>query len=237
MSLYDSVTAANEPAGPSDFGAGYGDGLYDNWAQVVARFGSRAVLEVDVNPADNVGNCLDIEPGDAGPADAPPWTARARARGVNPVWNYCDLSEWPDVIRAHFAAGSDPTKVLWWVADYTNTPHLPSVVVNGVTFTASACQYSGGVRAQFDTSCFKAGIFDSPPGPAPAAPSTPGDIDVNNIVIVRNAVSGLEVVYNTALGQIIGEQDGSDIESWTAAGAKSVNLAQPAFTAITKIQP
>ena len=29
MSLYDSVTASNEPDGPGDFGAGYGDGAYD----------------------------------------------------------------------------------------------------------------------------------------------------------------------------------------------------------------
>lgn len=164
MSLYDSVTAANEPDGPGNLGAGYGDGWYNNWAQVVARFGTRAVLEVCVNPADQVGNCLDVETGDANPADAPGWTARARTRGIPVVWNYCNASTWPAVIAAYLDAGARlPDR--WWIADYTGSPHFPAVTVRSVTYTADACQYAGGMTAAYDVSCVQPAVFGAAPTP------------------------------------------------------------------------
>lgn len=168
MSLYDSVNADAEPDGPNDYGAGYGDGRYDNWAQVEARFGPHAVLEVCVNPADQIGNCLDIENGDARPADAPRWTAQARQRGVKVVWNYCNAYTWPAVLD-QYAAQRLPLPDRWWIAEYTNVPHLPTC--RGIT--ADACQYAGGMTAAYDTSCFKPGVFTPPtptPTPKPAPP-------------------------------------------------------------------
>lgn len=187
MTLYDSTTASNEPDGPGDFGAGYGDGLYDNWAQVVGRFGARAVLEVCVNPADEVGNCLDVENGDARPQDAPGWTLRARARGVDPAWTYCNASTWESVIIAYLDAGV--AMPLWWIADYTNSPHLPQVTVGGVTYRASACQYGGGITAPYDMSCFAPGVFEpaatDPHPPAASAPARPAEPKEKPVLIVH----------------------------------------------------
>lgn len=202
VSLYDSVSAANEPDGPNDFGAGYGDGLYDNWAQVQARFGPRAVLEVCVNPRDQVGNCLDVENGDARPEDAPGWTLRARNRGVKAVWNYCNYSTWPQVICAYLDQGMRlPDR--WWIAEYNGRPHLPQVTVRGVTYTADACQYTGGMTASYDTSCFRTGAFTTaPPSTAPPITSPEELMALPKLVTATNPATGKSAEYVIREGDV-----------------------------------
>ena len=157
--LFDS-TSADRPAG---WEAGYDDGRYANWGAVVARFGAQAVLDITVNPADNEGNCLDVENGDATPADAPSWVARARARGVTAVWVYCSRSAWQAVLAAfHWQNVALPDH--WWIADYTGSPHFPTFGA----LTASACQYEGNVAGPtglYDVSCVAAGVFTHLAGP------------------------------------------------------------------------
>jgi hypothetical protein len=162
--LFDS-TSSDRPAG---FEAGYDDGRYANWAQVVARYGAEAVLDITVNPADDEGNCLDIENGDARPADAPGWTARARARGVKVVWNYLSLDNWQPVLAAyHWQRLPLPDR--WWIADYTGRPHFPTFG----NLVASACQYEANVKGPqglYDVSCVAPDVFTARPAP-PAGPS------------------------------------------------------------------
>jgi hypothetical protein len=107
----------------------------------------------------------------------------AADRNVNPVWLYCNRSTWSSVIDAMPAA--DRSIPLWWIADWgttpTNgTPHFPSVTIDGVTYTAAACQYNhdvSGYGGTYDVSCVdaaRAGLTQYLPGaPTPPTPPTP----------------------------------------------------------------
>jgi hypothetical protein len=83
---------------------------------------------------------LDIETGDATAAQAPGWALNSRAVGQEPT-SYCSMSLWPTVIRA-FTAARVPVSE-FWVAGYPGGGAvLPSITVDGVTYTAVAHQYA-----------------------------------------------------------------------------------------------
>lgn len=174
LPLYDSTNEANYPA--AGYKAGYGDGRYTNFAALKAQYGDLAKIDIDVtgNPTGQE-NCVDIETGDATPADAPRVVRQMIANGFNPPWLYCDKATWEDVVDVLIAAGIPPAGVKWWIADYTGSPHFPTY--DGLV--ATACQYSGGVTARFDTSCVQPDAFTTvvtsspPPIPPPSTPQGP----------------------------------------------------------------
>ncbi|MDH6116923.1 hypothetical protein ABH930_000342 [Kitasatospora sp. GAS204A] len=120
--MYDAVTAANVPAGAT-LVAGYGDGYYQNVAAFRARFPGATVVEIAVFAHDDLGQVLDVETGDATPAQAPGWVQMRRAAGVDPTV-YCDTSTWPAVRSAFQSAGvAEPH---YWIAQYDNNPTIPA---------------------------------------------------------------------------------------------------------------
>jgi hypothetical protein len=118
--MYDAVTVANVPA-DATLVAGYGDGYWNNAAAFKARFPGAIVVEIAVSSHDNLGQVLDVETGDATPAEAPGWVQMRRAAGVHPTV-YCNSSTWPQVRAAFASAGvAEPE---WWIAQYDNDPTL-----------------------------------------------------------------------------------------------------------------
>jgi hypothetical protein len=104
--------------------AGYGRGSYTNMASVKARFpGSKYV---SVSPYVTTGvDCLDVEPGDAVPADAP-----AFVRGWTPVNTtkpviYANAYSMPSVVSSLSKAGIARSQYFLWVAEWDQSPHIP----------------------------------------------------------------------------------------------------------------
>ena len=69
---------------------------------------------------------LDVETGDATPADVPRWVSSRLAD--SPLFKarlYCDLSTWP-AVRAEVATlpPVERAQVRYWIANPTGTPHL-----------------------------------------------------------------------------------------------------------------
>lgn len=125
--LRDSIDA---PLIPPDTPvvAGYGDGKYiwspswkdgSNWFDLFPN----SVKLVIVVFAGDAGDILDIETGDATPADAPGWCQRFSRPGRRAPTLYCNRGTWPAVIAALQQAGIDPAGpgVDWWISTLDGT--------------------------------------------------------------------------------------------------------------------
>jgi hypothetical protein len=123
--MYDAVTVANIPAGALMV-AGYVDGHYANLAAMRARFPHALIVPIAVRASTNDGLVLDIETGDATPAEGPGWVTMRRAAGEDPSV-YCNTSTWPAVKAAFASAGVTPPH--YWVAQYDGNPAIPAGAV------------------------------------------------------------------------------------------------------------
>lgn len=123
--LYDSTNAANIPS-YATLMAGYINGKWPSYYNMAIRFPTATVLTITVkahNPDGSyvVADILDVEAGDALPAEAPGWVAAMRQLNRPVIAPYCSrLGTWQDTIKA-FQGAPLPD---FWVADYTGQPHL-----------------------------------------------------------------------------------------------------------------
>jgi hypothetical protein len=119
--IYDSVTPAALPAGHPI--ATYADGSY---AASPAQLHGRHVLWIDTNGSDPKANALDVEPGDATPAQAATWAAaHLHAHPASPAIIYTMRSDWPAAQQAIAGLpGWMQHQVRWWIADPTGVPHI-----------------------------------------------------------------------------------------------------------------
>jgi len=117
--MYDSVTPSAIPA-DAEVVAGYVDGLY-RWSDADwARFPNAAKVRIAVFPWTNDGDVLDVETGDATPAQAPGWLAQRQAANPGKRFTiYCSLSWVPEVQAACQGLDYD-----LWIAHYTYQEHL-----------------------------------------------------------------------------------------------------------------
>lgn len=113
--MYDGITPGALPAG-ADLYAAYDDGHWPDAAAVAALHGGVPVVRITTNPADDEGDVLDVEKGDATPTDAPQWCERRRAAGATPAV-YANASTVPAVAAAFTRQGVAMPQ--WWVADWT----------------------------------------------------------------------------------------------------------------------
>lgn len=165
-SMYDSTTAADLP-GDAGMVAGYVDGLY-RWSDADwGRFPHAVKVRIAVFATTDDGHVLDVEKGNATPAQAPGWVAMRRRAGVDPTV-YCARSAWA-TLQAAFSTARVAAPH-WWVADWTGSPHLPAGAV--------ACQWADSVLTghHYDTSevaDYWPGVDPRPPAPAPPRPPAP----------------------------------------------------------------
>lgn len=112
--MYDSITAAAIPADAAIV-AGYVDGRY-RWSPADwARFPTARKVRIAVFASTLDGDVLDVERGDAAPADAPGWVRARRGQGADPSV-YTSVTEWPTV-RGEFAR-QGVAEPHWWIAAY-----------------------------------------------------------------------------------------------------------------------
>jgi hypothetical protein len=97
-------------------------GAWPTFHILIARFPRAQRLSIAVNSDENA-QCLDIEPGDASPADAPAWVKRQRARGVKRPVVYASVSAMDTVLGELEAHGIDRGEVRIWTAHYGHGKH------------------------------------------------------------------------------------------------------------------
>jgi hypothetical protein len=169
--MYDAVTVANLPASATMV-AGYVDGRYANLTAMRKRFPKATIVEIAVSHTSR-GMVLDVETGDATPAEAVTWCTKTMADKSNTELTiYCNTSTWPAVKAAFKSAGV--TLPQWWEAHYDKVKKL--------SVGSIAKQYTDG--AKYDTSIvadYWPGVDAAPkpkPTPTPTPTPTPEDSDM-----------------------------------------------------------
>jgi hypothetical protein len=155
--MADSVTARDIPVRRFELVAGYVDGIYA-WTEadwLLHR--SSTLVGIAVNPLSNAGQVLDVETGDATPAESVDWVLLRRTNGQDPTV-YVQASRVQEIVDAFAARGVD--RPHFWVAAWDGSETLYSY--------SAAHQYANPTLtgAHYDLSV----VVDSWPG----VDSTPG---------------------------------------------------------------
>lgn len=103
--------------------AGYVNGAWPSYNGLLKRYPGAKHLSIAVNAGADA-RCLDVETGDATPADAPAWVRRQHARGVARPVVYANTSTMPAVIAALEADHIKRDEYLVWTAHYTGVAHI-----------------------------------------------------------------------------------------------------------------
>lgn len=128
--MYDAVDIDEIPHAAHAV-AGYVGGKWKTYPELRERFPHSHVLSIAVNAGEDA-HCLDVERGDATPAQAPAWVHRQFARGVHLPVIYASLSSWPEIIRELGAHGIRRHQIRAWVAHYTGHHHICRPDICGV---------------------------------------------------------------------------------------------------------
>lgn len=179
--MYDSVNPENIPTSAT-LVAGYVDGLY-RWSDADwARFPNSIHVRIACFASTNDGVVLDVETGDATPAQAPGWVQRRRAVGIDPTI-YCNTTIWPQVVAAFINAGVPQPH--YWIAAY------PGI---GPTLYAGSVAHQYADPGPYDLSV----VADYWPGvdpiPAPNTPPVPHRKD-------SDVIEYLAALYRRFLGR------------------------------------
>lgn len=121
--MYDSIEPGQIPAHAAAV-AGYVGGRWPTYKQLLRDFPKAHHLSIAINAGEDA-DCLDIEAGDASPADAHGWWTRQHARGISRPALYADLSTMPEVHADLQASGVQRGEYRSWVAHFTDQPHIP----------------------------------------------------------------------------------------------------------------
>lgn len=136
--MYDSTELDQIPQHASAV-AGYTSGRWPTYNALIRRWPHAQHLSIAVDAAHDA-ECLDIENGDATPADAPSWFKRQRARGESKPKLYGSLSAIPEIESEMERTGIHRGEYAVWSAHYTGVPHIcgPS---EGLSSPADATQW------------------------------------------------------------------------------------------------
>lgn len=113
--VYDSTTPSALPSDTTD--AVYANGSFFARPSEVP---SHSRLWITVNTSDPNANVLDVEPGDATPAQAGQWVVAHDKVSSQPAVVYQSLGNW-SAVKAEVPRGYP---VQYWIADPTGSPHL-----------------------------------------------------------------------------------------------------------------
>ncbi len=162
--MYDSTDVGQIPTNAQAV-AGYVGGHWPTYPELVKRFPHAQHLSIAVSAQEDA-DCLDIEKGDATPADAPGWYHRQRARGLTRPAFYGSLSLIPAIMSTLGFAGIPRSAYRILSAHYTGHPHICGPAC-GLSPPADGTQWTGGNR--YDESLLSSAFFNAPP-PSPLTP-------------------------------------------------------------------
>lgn len=120
--IYDSVNPAAIPSGKAV--AVYANGAYEASGAAIA--GRSNVMWIDVHGTNTNANALDVEPGDATPAEAAAWVeAKLTKDPSSTAVVYTFKADW-GTVQADINALPDgmSSHVKYWIADPTGVPHI-----------------------------------------------------------------------------------------------------------------
>lgn len=192
--MYDSTNVNDIPAN-AKMVAGYVDGIYANVWSLQRNFPHAVVVRIAVSPHTNDGHVLDVEPGDATPAQAVDWVRMRRISGADPTI-YCSKSSWYSVRKAFKDAGVEAPH--YWIADWDGIKEVPTGTV--------AKQYGNPdiTHHHYDISA----VADHWPGVD--APHNPRGTDAASYYVVKSGdtLSQIAVRYHLTLRQILDLNNG-----------------------------
>lgn len=139
--MYDSVSPSEIP-GSALAVAGYAGGRWPT-AHLLPELFPHAHHETIAISVDEDADTLDVEQGDAKPAQVVAWVRRQHARGKERPGVYCSLSlAWRIWLRLKLAR-IKRKRVRLWTAHYTYKPHRCSPLCHfGFLARADATQYT-----------------------------------------------------------------------------------------------
>ena len=238
LTMFDAVEVAQIPNGPVAV-AGYVDGVWQTAAELADRFPNAHLLSIATSPAHDA-DCLDVESGDATPADVPGWYERQRGRGVERPCIYANASTMQASIVPLVRSGAiaRPLVRLWsahWAGEHICGP----ASCGALSIDADGCQWTDRAWGRdLDESLLVADFFGTPKPAAArkkAAPVTTVPIEITDSSIVIHAtVNGqpvsfvvdsgdaVGVVFNQADAQRLGLPQGQPLGVEGAGGASSV---------------
>jgi hypothetical protein len=221
--MYDGVDASRLPT-TAQMVAGYVDGLY-RWSDADwARFPNSVKVRIAVFSTTNDGHVLDVEPGNATPAQSVDWVLMRRKAGVDPAV-YMNTSTWP-VVRSAFQARG-VTEPHYWVAQYDGVAVIPAGTI--------AKQYVNDEANGWDLSAvfgYWPGVDPAPtpaPHPVPAPVPIPQEPDMINFLVdvetgPNNERPGIWVWLNGVYSHV------ATIPDVDALKAAPFNLVQHTFS-------
>jgi|SRR5882724_9636715 len=119
ITMFDSIDISTLPEGNYAY-AGYVDGRWATYPKLKAKFPHANLLSIAVFAHDDA-DCLDVELGDATPAQAPAWVKRQK--GARPCL-YASVSAMNSVVAILDRAGIARGSVRLWSAHYGNGEHI-----------------------------------------------------------------------------------------------------------------
>lgn len=120
--MYDSTEVSSIPKDAQAV-AGYVDGAFANFNEMKTKFPNARHLSIAVF-ASSDADCLDIEPGNATPSEAPAWVRRQIARGLEKPTVYAAVSEMNTVVSALNSAGVSRSSYKIWTAHTEQGKHI-----------------------------------------------------------------------------------------------------------------
>jgi hypothetical protein len=222
--MYDAVDLAQIPNGPAAV-AGYVDGHWVTAPELAERFPNAHLLTIATDPAHDA-EALDVESGDATPADVPAWYERQRGRGVARPVIYADASTMQQSIVPLVRSGAiaRPLVRLWsahWAGEHICSPSS----CGAVSIDMDATQWTDRAWGRdLDESSLLADFFGTPKPAATkkAAPVTSVPIEiVNDSIVIHAVVNGQPWTAVLDTGDAIGP-------TFTGADAQRLGLAEGA---------
>lgn len=148
----DAVTVADLPPNLEAY-AGYVDGPFANFDQIVKRFYPRAHC-LSITVQGGIAACADFEPGAMNAADAGRWVKTMIKLGHDRPICYAALEEDMPAVRSSLVeAGLNRGQYRLWVADANDDPAIPA------GYDAKQYLFGNG----FDLSTFTASFFPALP--------------------------------------------------------------------------
>lgn len=139
--MYDAVNIGNIPQ-HAQCVAGYVGGHWVTYPTLRKMFPNSHVLSIAVNASEKA-HCLDVETGDATPAEAPHWVHQAHLDGIDRPVVYGSRDQYGDEIipalRHNFIRRGN---YRIWTAHYTDIPHICGPHTCGWEFHADGTQWT-----------------------------------------------------------------------------------------------